>query len=294
VTYKFYERTNERTLPADWAGDVLIWDIDKTYLDTHFSSLRGLVRIPMEFAVDKQAVPGSVPLIRALRRGPHEENQLTPLYFVSGSPKQMRSVIERKMLLDGVQFDGITFKDQWGLLKDRRPKAITEQVGYKLIALLSYLHELPEGARFLMFGDDTESDAAVFSLFGDVCAGMEQGALEGALEAHGVGGPERRAVMELSQDLVGIDEAHNPVEKIFIHLANRSDPLRLPEGVIGTRSFLQTAICCAALGKIRPEDIKAVARDLRRKRIPEAEIESLLEDARVRLDAPPELIEWAR
>jgi hypothetical protein len=81
-----YDRSNDRRLPPDYTGDVLLWDIDKTYLDTHFSSWRGLLAIPFDMAVDKRAVPGAVPLLRALRRGPGERSVLVPLYFVSGSP----------------------------------------------------------------------------------------------------------------------------------------------------------------------------------------------------------------
>src|SRR5690606_38035670 len=118
--YPCLERTNHRRL-EEHAGDILIWDIDKTYLDTRFSSLRGLLSIPLELAIDKRALPGTVPLLRALRRGPGEKSALVPLYFISGSPVQLRSVIEEKMTLDGVGFDGITFKDQFALLKKGRP-----------------------------------------------------------------------------------------------------------------------------------------------------------------------------
>ena len=132
------ERTNDRKFAPEFSGDVFVWDIDKTYLDTHFSSFRGLLSIPLEFAIDKRAMPGAVPLLRALRRGPGEHSAVNPLYFVSGSPQQLRSVIERKMLLDGVDFDGITFKNQWGLVRAGRGREIKEQVGYKVAALLLY------------------------------------------------------------------------------------------------------------------------------------------------------------
>src|SRR5687767_10422110 len=119
------DRSNDRRIPSDYRGDVLVWDIDKTYLDTRFSSWRGLAAIPFELAIDKEALPGAVPLLRALRRGPGDRTALVPLYFVSGSPPQLRRVIERKMILDGVEFDGITFKDQLGLLRSGRVRAIT-------------------------------------------------------------------------------------------------------------------------------------------------------------------------
>src|SRR5437868_8900070 len=96
------QRSNERRLTAEYRGDILLWDIDKTYLDTRFSSMRGLLAIPFEFAIDKRTIPGAAVLLRALRRGSGEESALVPLYFISGSPPQLRRVVERKMLLDGV------------------------------------------------------------------------------------------------------------------------------------------------------------------------------------------------
>ncbi len=172
------DQTMSRVLPADYRGDILIWDIDKTYLDTHFSSWRGLARIPFELAIDKRTIPGAVPVLRALRRGPGNESALVPLFFVSGSPPQLRRVIERRMMIDGVDFDGITFKDQLKLLLSGRPSGITAQVGYKLTALLLYKKKLPDGAHFLLFGDDVERDAEIFTLFGDICAGLSTNGLD--------------------------------------------------------------------------------------------------------------------
>ncbi|MEM7679195.1 MAG: hypothetical protein AAF449_24725, partial [Myxococcota bacterium] len=97
----YLQQTNERKLAPDYEGRLLIWDIDKTYLNTQFSSFWGLARIPFEGAIDKEAIPGAVPLIRALRHGPSTSSEIVPLYFISGSPLQLRPTIERKMLLDG-------------------------------------------------------------------------------------------------------------------------------------------------------------------------------------------------
>ncbi len=166
MTSRFMKARYDRVVDADFAGDVYVWDIDKTYLDTRFSSLRGLLAIPFELAVDKNNVAGTVPVLRALRAGPDpKEPRFAPLYFVSGSPPHLRDVVEKKMILDGVQFDGITFKDQLGLLLSGRPSAITEQVGYKLNALLTLRRQLPPPrpageptVRFSLFGDDVEKD----------------------------------------------------------------------------------------------------------------------------------------
>ena len=213
MTGSFLDRTNDRTLPADYAGDVCVWDIDKTYLDTRFSSVRGLLGIPFELAIDKRAVAGTVPLLRGLRHGPHAESALVPLNFISGSPRQMRRVVEKKMTMDGVQFDGITFKDQLGLLKAGRPGGIVEQIGYKLQALLQYRREHPRGVRYLLFGDDVEDDLAAFLLFGEVCAGLRGEGLQGRLRSLGVHRHDAGAVSSLAAALA---VEPDPLAHVFI------------------------------------------------------------------------------
>jgi hypothetical protein len=280
---RFIQRSNDRRLPADWVGDVFVWDIDKTYLDTRFSSLRGLLAIPFEFAVDKRAVWGAVPVLRALRIGPDpSQPRFAPLYFVSGSPPGLRDVVERKMLLDGVQPDGITFKDQLGLLKAGRPRAIKEQVGYKLAALLMLRAELPAGARFQLFGDDVESDMEAFLLFGRVCAGLRGTALREALRAHGTDWPEVEQAITLSTPLPVEDD---PVRRVFIHgqkgrLLDRTD---LDPRVIATRSFLQTALVLQSAGDVDDGCPGRVVDELHRRGVKDTDIEAWRDDARRRL-----------
>ena len=158
---------DQRTLPDGYTGPVFIWDIDKTYLSTHFSSLQGIGRIPFEFAVDKQAIPGMPEVLRGIRRGPGSGYACAPLYFVTASPPQLRGVLEHKMILDGVEFDGITFKDWWKIMKQGRPQRIRDQIGFKLCALLDGRLRRPLSTEYL-FGDDAETDADSFSLYADL------------------------------------------------------------------------------------------------------------------------------
>ncbi len=168
-------RLTHRKLAAEYDGPVYIWDVDKTYLDTRFSSLKGLAKIPFEFAQDKKAVPGTVELLRALRRGP-EETRHRPLYFVSASPPPLRHAIERKMLLDGVEFDGISYKDPVRAAIRVSIKQIRRQFAYKLSALLTLTHEdLAPGAQLHLFGDDAEADPLIYALFADIIGGRLQG-----------------------------------------------------------------------------------------------------------------------
>lgn len=286
------QRSSDRKVAPDWSGDILLFDIDKTYLDTQFSNWRGLLRIPLEFALDKEAVPGAAPLIRALRRGPGPRSALVPLYFVSGSPLELRGVIERKMTLDGVEFDGITFKDQLGLAKQRRFSAIKAQVGYKLRALLLYALELPRGARWLCFGDDVESDAEVFALFGEVVGGLRGAALEERLQARAVEAVDRARVLALADEL-GPPRA-DPVERIFIRRTRAEEGPELQRAqVVATRTFLGAALVLRAMGRIHDAAVAAVADDLRTRHVAEAILSEDIQAATERFGVPPEILALA-
>lgn len=260
----FLDRSDDRELPADFAGDVFVWDIDKTYLDTHFSSVRGLLGIPFELAIDKQAVPGAAPLLRGLRHGPGTESALAPIYFISGSPLQMRRTIERKMTLDGVQFDGLTFKDQLGLLLAGRPRGISEQVGYKLKALLLLRLGHPAGARYTLFGDDVEQDQDSFLLFGEVCAGLRGLALRKRLEAKGVHPRDVDEAVALAADLP--TGAPDPVLDVFIHQVRGGKAVSQDPRVRSSPSFLDHAETLRTLGKLRAEAVEAVRADVERRK----------------------------
>ena len=118
------------------------------------------------------------------------------------------------MTLDGVQFDGITFKDQLGLLLAGRPRGISEQVGYKLKALLLLRLGHPAGARYTLFGDDVEQDQDSFLLFGEVCAGLRGVALRKRLEAKGVHPRDIDEAVALAAGLAS--GMPDPVANVFI------------------------------------------------------------------------------
>src|SRR4051812_25289349 len=106
---------------AQEAPLVYVWDIDKTYLDTHFESIRGLLRTAVEKAFQKRNVPGTNLLVRALARTHHDANQKKfPIYFISASPPQMERKIKQKLLIDGINPFGSFFKDNLRNLKPSR------------------------------------------------------------------------------------------------------------------------------------------------------------------------------
>ena len=287
----YLDQSNTRHISDDYSGPVLVCDIDKTYLSTHFSSFRGLMAIPFELAIDKEPIAGIVPLLRALRRGPGPESALTPLYFVSGSPVQMRRVIEKRMVLDGIDFDGITFKDQLGLLLKGRPRGIKEQIGYKLTALLLYFEQIPPKARWFLFGDDVEQDADVFTLFARVASGFRGAPLEQWLRSHRVSKKDIRVIMPMVEQLPVVSD---PVDAIFIHLERGRSPDSFDDDrVYPTQSYLQTAFVLAERGIIEEAAVGAVARDLRLRGVSDAELRSQADDALKRFSLEESIVELA-
>jgi phosphatidate phosphatase APP1 len=142
------------------------WDLDKTYLRTDFDTLRQLVSTVFQKASDKVAVPGAAALIRELRASGEAR-----LCIISGSPTQMRAVLEEKLKLDGVEWDELMLKDNVRNILRGRFKALRGQLGYKLPVLLESRLRSPPDAEEVLFGDDAEADAFIYSLYADLVAG---------------------------------------------------------------------------------------------------------------------------
>ncbi len=239
-----------REYPEGFDGDVFVWDVDKTYLSTRFSSVRGLARIPVEFAVDKRAIPGMPEILRGLRRGPGPRYRGHPIYFVTASPPQLRDVLERKMLLDGVEHDGITFKDWARCLLELRPWRLREQVGFKVCALLASRLRRPRSREHL-FGDDAERDADAYHLYARLLSrDLSAGSAEAEMQRAGVHAEDRRCVHALL-DRLGRDRGQ--VERAYIHLERGSPPQawsRLAPLVVPVRGAVQLALALFEQGHL--------------------------------------------
>ncbi|MCA9672210.1 MAG: hypothetical protein KC503_41735 [Myxococcales bacterium] len=273
------DRCVYRDYPADFEGDVFICDIDRTYLATRISSLSGMARVPFEFAVDKRAIDGMTALLKEVRRGPGHHSRSTPLYFVSASPAQLRSVIERKMMIDGLEFDGSTFKDWFGVVKGMRLARFREQIGFKLTALLSLRAELPPRVRETLIGDDLESDPVIFALYADILSGRLCGdALLATLRRHGVSDDDAAAIVELKSRVPDIEG----VRRAYIRLERHPDgeALRqLAPFVVPCRSALQMAASLWTHGYINADGVINVGRELIKRRYSRDELTEHLSDA---------------
>lgn len=210
VTSKL-ERTSEM---------VYVWDIDKTYLDTHFETLKGLIRTAFEKAFQKRNIPGSGVLVRSLTMETGAEKPF-PIYFISASPPQMEQKIRAKLELDGIKPYGAFFKDNLRNLKPKYFKRLTQHIGFKLHALLELRIRLKDDVRQVLFGDDSESDALVYSLYSDLCARrLPKDEVARVLDDLHVVDAQKTAIFELQERI----PQHDPVEKIYINLANDTDP----------------------------------------------------------------------
>jgi hypothetical protein len=233
------------------------WDLDKTYLDTDFHSVRGIVRAATEPAENKRTIPGASALLRALS---NREN--SHVAILSGSPTQMRKVLSEKLRLDGVRFDELQLKDNLGNLSRGRFRAIREQMGFKLPALLDGRVGLGVGVPEVLFGDDSEADALVYSVFADVLAGrIEPRRLGQIMEAAGAYSDAIHRAQRTSRRL-HIGEV---VERIFIHLDRGLPPRRFtPFGtrLVPVHAWLQAAAVLHTDGRLSGEEVLTVAQEM--------------------------------
>lgn len=233
------------------------WDLDKTYLQTEFDTLRQLLRTAFQKAHEKVAVPGAAALIRELRA-----NGDTRLCIVSGSPTQMRTVLTEKLKLDGVDFDEFVLKDNVGNLLRGRLKALKGQVGYKLPVLLESRLSSPPDAEEVLFGDDAEADAFIYSLYADMLARrVDLATVTQVLQAAQVYPDDADRVHAAWQKApVG-----DPVRRIFIHLDRLTPPARFKAygpRVVPIFNYFQAALVLMADGHLTAPQVIRVALEM--------------------------------
>lgn len=240
---------------------VFRWDLDKTYLKTEFDTVRDLVRMARLTAEQRENIPGSAALLRAIKASTSEP-EAHAVYFLSGSPDLIRAVIEKKFVLDGFQPDGFALKPTLSDVMRGRFRAVRGQVAYKLPHLLHGRSVTPVGTPETLFGDDAENDAFIYGLYADVVAGRvdAQTVLEVANEAGAY--PDQLA--EIEEGMRSIVH-ENAVRRIVIHLDRATPPEEFePFGhqVVPVSSHLQTAMVLAADGTLPAEVVRLVAQEM--------------------------------
>jgi hypothetical protein len=235
------------------------WDLDKTYLRTEFDTVRDLVRTAFERADEKRTNPGAATLLREMKRAG------VSIHILSGSPEQMRRRLEDKLRLDGIHWDTFTLKPNLQNVLRLRFRALKDQLGYKLPALLAARtaggHAVDD-ARETLFGDDAEADAFVYSLYADIMAGRI-----GEELVHTIG--ERGRVYEdvLAGALrdIRLVKPGDVVERILIHLEQQTAPRDFHvygRRVVPFYNYLQAAFVVHEDGRLPGEGVLRVAVEL--------------------------------
>ncbi len=236
---------------------VFRWDLDKTYLATPFESLRGLVRTFFEPAEAKITYPGAAPILRAIARRPHHH-----LFILSGSPRQMAKVLTSKLALDGVEPEGMTLKPSLEILLSGRFRALREQLGYKLPALLEARILAPHGSAETLVGDDVEIDALIYSIYADLLAGrVGRDLLD---ELLGQAGSPREIRAKAAGDLE-MASAGPGVDRILIHLAKKTPPAELAHygsRLVAVYNYFQLALLLFRAGRVGPLAVAEAAAEV--------------------------------
>lgn len=254
VTFLFHKEEKIRNYDR-----VFVWDLDKTYLDTKWETIRGLIRTAFERGDKKKNIPGIKSLVQSMQS--HYGDHL-PLFFVSASPPQMIKAIFEKLTFDGLQPLGFLSKDNLRNVFPGKFQLLNKQIGYKLQALMELRLRLKKNVKMICFGDDSESDAIVYSLFSDLCAHRITDREAKEVLAHLMVMPEQ---MDLILELRDMLDAEDPVERIYINLETDTDPEYYDK--FGRRLFamedsFQTAVDLFQYDFIKGEDVIEVAKNI--------------------------------
>jgi hypothetical protein len=256
----FFEYTDDKT--AKEASLVFVWDMDKTYLDTNIASLRGLLKTIREKAFQKKNIPGTATLVRALKESIAKNNEKLPLYFITASPPQMESKILAKLSIDGISPYGAFYKDNLKNLNPNRFRRLTQQIGFKLQSLLQLRGRLKEDVKQILWGDDSESDALIYSLYSDICADrIANDELTRVLESLNVLPHQIKTILNLKDDL----PKNDPVERIYINLATDTDPdyyVKFGRRMLPTYNTFQVALDLFQDEKIKESALLSIAQVL--------------------------------
>lgn len=235
------------------------WDLDKTYLRTEFDTVRDLVRTALERPDEKRTNPGAATLLREL------SHANVSIHILSGSPEQMRRRLEEKLKLDGIQWDDFTLKPNLQNMLRLRFRALRDQLGYKLPALLASrtgAGDLLDGIKETLVGDDAEADAFVYSLYADIMAGNAGEELVAQICERGRVYDD---VTEATLRCVRLVKGEPVVERILIHLEQQTHPrdfFVFGPRVVPFYNYLQAAFVVFEDGRLPALGVLRVAAEM--------------------------------
>lgn len=223
------------------AGTMLVWDIDKTYIDTRFESLRAMLAVPFEKPHEKKVFRSVAGFLREIKLGLSDGGRHpVNLTFISASPIILQKSLRARFRLDELQVDCLILKDWRRLFTSEHWMLLKNQLPYKLEHLLQLALDNP-GWRFFCFGDDWEMDLVIYVLLRDILEGrIPRAAIVSILARSSMPSSERSRILH---KIAAIEPAPDRV-RIFLHrvkLRTFDWVHAAGEGVIPYDSYLQIA-----------------------------------------------------
>lgn len=245
-------------------SEVFVWDLDKTYLDTSWHTAGELWKTVFEKSFQKRNVPGTSTLVSCVK-----ENWATqksdipfPLFFITASPPQMENNIREKLEIDQILPEGIFFKDNLRNLHPARWRRLAQQVGYKIQALMQLRVKFQREITQVLWGDDSETDATIYSLYSDICCRRwSEAELVKLLRHFHVTKVQIDTILDLQDQCLQDD----PVEKVYINLAVDTDPeyyLKFGRRIVPTYNSFQTSLDLFQDSRLQAPQVLRVAQDL--------------------------------
>jgi hypothetical protein len=237
---------------------IFVWDLDKTYLDTDFGGFRKILKIVFEQAIKKRNVPGTDQLVRSLAKC----NKPFPIFFISASPPQMQEKIYEKWMHDRIEPYGFYSKDNLKNLRFGRWARLTNHVGFKIQALMELRLLISKDTKMICWGDDSESDATIYSLFSDICSHkLTDKETVSLLKEFNVLQEQIDLILELRDQRDHFD----PIHRVYINLAVDTDPeyyRKYGRRLMAVENSFEVALDLFQRGFLDLEGVKAVAKDL--------------------------------
>ncbi|MEM7646760.1 MAG: phosphatase domain-containing protein, partial [Pseudomonadota bacterium] len=254
-----------RDVDRGGASEIYVWDLDKTYLDTSWHTIGDLWRTVFEKSFQKRNVPGTSTLVSSVKdnwqRTRGEAGEF-PLFFITASPPQLEDKIREKLEIDEILPQGIFFKDNLRNVHPSRWRRLSQQVGYKIQALMQLRSKFSEDLTQVLWGDDSETDATIYSLYSDICSRRwDEDQLIKFLKHFNVTKEQINTILDLQDQC----PSHDPVEKVYINLAVDTDPeyyLKFGRRIVPTYNSFQTSLDLFQDSRLQEAQVLKVAMDL--------------------------------
>jgi hypothetical protein len=238
---------------------VLRWSLDRTYLHSSVETLQAIWLRAADPSSRSGGVSGAAGLLRELGRGPAR------VHLLSNGPAQLRWALEERLRQDRVRWDRLSLEPSLTRSLTARIRAVSDRVGRQLATLLEARVEdqtLGDDAELLpemLLGDDTDSDAFLYSLYADVLSGrVDRSLLRKVLRRARVSGEvEERCLESLSRLRHGA-----VVERILVHLDQPRPPSDFDaygSRMVPVYNLLQAAFVLGEERRLSPDSVLRVA-----------------------------------